>query len=85
MKVGMLTAPFGKEPIEIVLDFAEEAAIPCLEVMAQPGSKHLDPVKFDAKKAAQLKTALDTRGLEISALAYYEVAITNPKQMSRVQ
>ncbi len=85
MKVGMLTAPFGKEPIEAVLDFAEEAAIPCLEVMAQPGSKHLDPAKFDAKKAAQLKTALDTRGLEISALAYYEVAITNPKQTLKVQ
>jgi len=85
MKVGMLTAPFGKEPLEAVLDFAEDAAIPCLEIAAEPGSKHIDPAKFDAKKAAQLKTTLDERGLEISALAYYDVNITNSKMMVKVQ
>ncbi|MBX7256965.1 MAG: sugar phosphate isomerase/epimerase [Candidatus Hydrogenedentes bacterium] len=85
MKVGMLTAPFDKEPLETVLDFAEDAAIPCLEIVAHPGSKHLDAAKFDAKKAAQLKTALEARQLEISALAYYDVGISDARQTGKVQ
>lgn len=85
MKVGMLTAPFDNEPLEAILDFAEDAAIPCLEVVAHPGCKHLDAAKFDAKKAAQLKASLDDRALEISALAYYDVNISNPKLMAKVQ
>lgn len=80
MKVGMLTAPFGNEPLETVLDFAEEADIPCLEVVAGPGSKHIDPVKLTAKKAEAIKKALDERGLEISSLAYYTNTSDSKKQ-----
>lgn len=71
MKVGMLTAPFAKLKLESVMNFAEEADIPCLEVMAQPGSKHIDPARLTRAAAARIQEALDERGLEISSLAYY--------------
>jgi sugar phosphate isomerase/epimerase len=85
MKVGMLTAPFHKEPLDKVLDFAEDAAIPCLEVIAGPGSKHIDPVSLTADEAGKLKANLAERGLEISSLAYYDVRITDPKCVAKVQ
>ncbi len=72
MKVGMLTAPFDKEDLETVLDFAEEAGIPCLEVVA-----HIDPAKLTAAQVRKVRDALDARGLEISSLAYY----TNPTDL----
>ena len=43
MKVGMLTGPFGNEKLETALDFAEEIGFSCLEVVAHPGCKHIDP------------------------------------------
>ena len=85
MKVGMLTAPFGKENFETVLDFAEDAGIPCLEVIAQPGSNHIDPAKLNAAKAAKIRESLGERGLEITSLGYYTVDITKPKLVSKVQ
>ncbi len=85
MKVGILTAPFANEKLETVLNFAEDAGIPCLEIIAQPGSNHIDPVKFNAAKAAKVKDALAERDLEITSLAYYTVDITKPKLTARVQ
>ena len=84
MKVGMLTAPFARESLETVLDFAEEAAIPCLEVVAGPGSKHIDPAKLTPAKADAIKAMLDERGLEISSLAYY-TNTSDPKTVKQVQ
>ena len=84
MKVGMLTAPFGNEKLEVVLDFAEEACISCLEVVAHPGSKHIDPAKLTAKQAAKIKDALAERALEISSLAYY-TDTADPKGYQAVQ
>lgn len=85
MKVGMLTAPFAKENLEVVLDFAESASIPCLEVVTYPGSKHIDPDKLTAKRVKAILDALDERMLEISSLAYYTCDITNPKLVGKVQ
>ena len=85
MKVGMLTAPFGGETLEVVMDFAEEAAIPCLEVVAGPGSKHIDPAKLTATQVKKTRAMLEERDLEISSLAYYETAITNAKKVKGVQ
>ena len=85
MKVGMLTAPFGNETFETVMDFAEESAIPCLEVIAGPGSKHIDPAKLTPARAAKIIEALDERGLEISSLAYYDAGMTDPKKAKRAQ
>ncbi|MCC6489366.1 MAG: sugar phosphate isomerase/epimerase [Candidatus Hydrogenedentes bacterium] len=85
MKVGLLTAPFGKEDLETIMNFAEDAGIPCLEVMAHPGSTHIDPLKLTAAKAEKIKGDLAERALEISALAYYTIDITNPKLAAKVQ
>ena len=85
MKVGMLTAPFGNEPFDIVLDFAESASIPCLEVVAHPGSKHIDPAKLTPAKVKKIRIALDERMLEITSLGYYTCDITVPKKLAKVQ
>jgi sugar phosphate isomerase/epimerase len=85
MKVGMLTAPFGKEPLDVVLDFAESASIPCLEVVAHPGSNHIDPTKMSAAKAKAIRDALELHMLEFSALAYYTCDITLAKKTKEVQ
>lgn len=71
LRIGMLTAPFGDEPLERVLEFAQKAGIACLEVVADPGSKHIDPVTFDAAKADSVKQMLAERKLEISGLASF--------------
>lgn len=84
MKVGMLTAPFGSESFESVLDFAEDAIIPCLEVIAGPKSKHIDPAKLTPRKAEAIQATLIERGLEISSLAYY-TNTTEPKTLKSVQ
>jgi hypothetical protein len=72
MRVGMLTAPFGDKPLVEVLDFAKSAGIPCLEVVADAGSKHIDPATFNAAKADEVKRMLAERKLEISGLVSRE-------------
>ena len=71
LRIGMLTAPFGDKALVDVLDFAQKAGITCLEVVADPGSKHIDPVTFDAAKADSVKRMLAVRKLEISGLACF--------------
>ena len=85
MKVGMLTAPFGNEDLETIMNFAEDTGITCMEVMAHPGSTHIDPAKLTPAKADKIKDALAERALEITALAYYTIDITNPKLVAKVQ
>jgi len=84
MKVGMLTAPFAKDKLDVVLDFAERASIPCLEVVAHPGSKHIDPATLTSAGVGKIRNALDERGLEISSLAYY-ANTCDPKNYKAVQ
>jgi sugar phosphate isomerase/epimerase len=76
----MLTVPFLGESMETVLDFAEAADILGLEIAATPGSSHLDPAKFTKTKAKALLEAVDSRGLTITALAYYDPTYTQPRR-----
>lgn len=85
MKVGMLTAPFSKEPFSAVLEFADAASIPCLEVVAFPGSKHIDPAKLDKAGAAKILQELAERDLEITSLGYYTCDITVASKVRDVQ
>jgi sugar phosphate isomerase/epimerase len=80
----MLTAPFGKEPLSTVLEFARDSDIRCLEVMAGPGSLHLDPSRATAKELDTLKGTVDNAGLEITALAYY-TNTSDSKQSKEIQ
>ena len=84
MRVGMLTAPFGNETIEQIADFAKQAGISCMEVSVDEGSTQLDPTTFDAAKADAVKKAVGDRGVEISALAYYD-NMTDPAKADERQ
>lgn len=84
MKVGLLTAPFGDEPLDAVLEFAVAAEIRCLEVMVGPGSRHLDPGKASARDLDRIKGTVRDLGIEITSLAYY-TNTTDPKSVKAVQ
>lgn len=77
MTVGMLTAPFGGEPLENVLSFASEAGFDALEIAAGPGSRHVDTANLTRSDAKSIRAAVDAAGLEISSLACY-VNVTGP-------
>ncbi len=85
MKVGMLTVPFQDTPLEEVLDFAEEAAIPCLEIYANPGSNHIDPATASAATLKAMRKAVEERQLTITSLAYYTMSLAEPKETKNVQ
>ncbi len=72
MCVGMLTAPMAGEPLEKVADFAKQAGISCMEVVADAGSPHFDPTTLDAARVDAIKKMMDERGLFISALSNYD-------------
>jgi sugar phosphate isomerase/epimerase len=74
IRVGMLTMPLQKEPFSEVLDMAKRCQIAALEVVAHPGSKHVDPLAFGPAEAEAVKKMLAERALEISSLSNY----TNP-------
>jgi sugar phosphate isomerase/epimerase len=84
MKVGMLTNPFGDQPLEKVIEFASKAGIQCLEANAWPGSKHIDPAKIDAAEAEKIKALLADKKVEISSLCFYE-DIADAKKGKAVQ
>jgi sugar phosphate isomerase/epimerase len=71
MKVGMLTAPFGNDDMDTVLDFAAEAGFDSLEIRVPSVHCDLDNVDYVA-----MQDAVSEAGLEISSLAAY-VDITN--------
>jgi sugar phosphate isomerase/epimerase len=81
----MLTAPFSGETLESVIEFADNVSIPCLEVVAHPGSTHIDPARLTKARASAIRALLEDRGVQISALGYYEPAITDPKRTRAVQ
>jgi sugar phosphate isomerase/epimerase len=77
MQVGILTAPFGKEPLESAVDFAGRAGFDALEVIAGPGSPHIDTANLTSERVAAVRKMVLENGLEISSLAYY-TNVTDP-------
>ena len=71
MYVGILTGPFSGEPLEVVAAFAGEYSFGGLEIVAGPGSKHIDTNNFGAAQAQALRDLMDKRALQISAVAAY--------------
>ncbi len=80
MKLGLLTAICDGMTFEEVVDLAAENDLECLEVACWPqggaqrryaGVSHIDVANLDDKKAAELMTYCQKRGVTISALAYY--------------
>ena len=71
MKVGMLTAPFGGEPLANAVNFAAEASFDCLEIATGPKSSHCDVTTGDMEAARKVAKLVKDAGLEISSFAYY--------------
>jgi sugar phosphate isomerase/epimerase len=81
--VGMLTAPFGNDSLETVANFAKDAGIHGLEVVADPGGKQIDPQTLDQAGADAVKALVADRGLEITSLAWYEDLVEPEKAEER--
>lgn len=71
MKVGMLTAPFGREPLAQAVEFAARAGFDALEVATHPGSPHCDVTAGDAEAARKVGKLVRDAGLAISSFAHY--------------
>lgn len=71
MYVGILTGPFTDAPLEHVAAFAGEYGFGGLEIVAGPGSKHIDTDNFTEENAQSLRDLMDKRALQISSLAAY--------------
>ena len=71
MYVGILTGPFSGDPIDHVAAFAGEYGFGGLEVVAGPGSKHIDTRSFGEREAEETSSLMEKRNLQISALAAY--------------
>ncbi|MDE2126870.1 MAG: sugar phosphate isomerase/epimerase [Armatimonadetes bacterium] len=71
MNVGILTGPFGNEPLEAVAAFAAEYGFRSLEVATGPGSKHIDTAAWTVDRSAEVSQLMERRALQISSLAAY--------------
>ncbi|MEG1016701.1 MAG: sugar phosphate isomerase/epimerase [Oscillospiraceae bacterium] len=80
MKLGFITSILGDCSFEQMIDFASEHNFSCVEVACWPSGKaerryagvsHIDVGTLDDEKAAYINSYCKSKGVEISALAYY--------------
>ncbi|HEY8743236.1 MAG TPA: sugar phosphate isomerase/epimerase [Chloroflexota bacterium] len=72
MQVGILTAPFGREPLLEVVRWAGKNGIGSLEVAVNPGSKHCDVrTLLEGKALDELQAACRQAGTAITTLSFY--------------
>lgn len=71
MQVGILTGPFGGEPLENVIAFAGDNGFDALEVASGPGAKHIDVTNLSDARVDEIKKLLECNKLVISSLAWY--------------
>jgi len=73
MKVGVFAVLFAQRPFEEALDYIKQAGCEAVEIGTggYPGSTHCDPAALlaDAAALARFQDAVQSRGLEISALS----------------
>lgn len=84
IRVGMLTAPLRDLPFVEVLDLAKRCHIAALEVVAEPGHPHIDPLTIGPAQVEILQRELAERQLEISSLSNF-MNITTPGKADEVQ
>lgn len=70
MQVGILTAPFRNETMDVVASFAAQSGADTVEIDVRPGCKHLC-VDFDDAAAAAAIAQVRDAGVVISSLACY--------------
>lgn len=79
MKLGLLTACLPEWSLEQIADWAGANGYEALELAAWPSlgdrpftASHVAADRFDEAEADRVRAALDSNGLELSALAYYD-------------
>lgn len=80
MKLGLVSAILDNATFEELIDVVAENGLDCVEVACWPqgkaarryaGVSHIDVVNLTAEKAAELNAYANSKGVEISSLAYY--------------
>lgn len=71
MEVGILTAPFAKDSLETVFEFASKNGFGALEIAVGPGSSHIDPTDFPDSAVSNVRGLVQRTGVRISSLAFY--------------
>ena len=69
MEIGILTAPFRGDALDVVVSFAADAGFDCLEIDVRPGCQHLNVVDFDETAFSQAIAQVREAGLAISGFA----------------
>ena len=79
MKLGFLTACMPERSLEDIARWAGENGFEALELAAWPGAgnrpfvaRHLAPEAWDGAERERVQSALESNGLTLSALAYYD-------------
>jgi sugar phosphate isomerase/epimerase len=79
MKLGLLTSCLPEWSLEEIAGWAGEHGFEALELAAWPSlgdrpftASHVAADRFDGAEAERVRAALDSNGLELSALAYYD-------------
>ncbi|MHB8997815.1 MAG: sugar phosphate isomerase/epimerase family protein [Armatimonadota bacterium] len=87
MKIGSLSAAWSGQPFEEVLDFFAGAGLQTIEIGAggYPGSAHCDAAKLnkDAKARKAFVDAIESRGLELSALSVHGNPLHPKKEIAQ--
>jgi sugar phosphate isomerase/epimerase len=87
MKLGVLTALFGDQPLEKALEYIKKAGLDAIELGAgnYPGTAHCDPdiLLNDDKKLDNFKRLIADHGLIISALSCHGNPLHPDREFAR--
>lgn len=93
MKLGLVSAILADFTFEQLIDFAAETKLECVEVACWPvgkairryaGVTHIDVCSLTPEKAAYYVDYARSRGIEISALAYYPNTMDADPELRRL-
>ncbi|MCM8821574.1 MAG: sugar phosphate isomerase/epimerase [Candidatus Omnitrophica bacterium] len=84
MEIGFLTAPFLKESLEYVLQFASENGFTKVEIFSVPGAGHIVPEEVLADGCKKLNDLFNLYGVRPSSYACY-ANILDPDTKRRQQ
>jgi len=87
MKLGVLTVPFGSEPLSDVLQYLKDIGLEAAEIGCGgfPGKAHCDPAVLlnDKDKLNEFASAFDKSGIELSALSCHGNAVHPDKAKAK--
>ncbi|HOJ31371.1 MAG TPA: sugar phosphate isomerase/epimerase [bacterium] len=86
MEIGFLTAPFGKQNLEAVLNFAKDNGFQKVEILSVPGAGHIAPDQVLADSGKKLNELFHQTGVNPSSYACYtNVLDPDPKRRQLIK